>query len=105
MPGDKEYRPNERNLRPHLQLEIKKNTTLLIFTADIQASPIRIELKKGIRATLVDQSPSICATTERLATGPSVRIDPNQKIEIEDRFLNKVLTVPAQCLKVHSDEL
>ena len=101
----KEYRPEDRNLRRQMLLEVKKDVTLLIFTQNINTDPIRIKLKKGIHVTLLDQTPSICATTDRLATGPKVRIDPNQKVEIEEGFLNRAVTIPAQYLKVHQNEL
>ena len=99
-----EYQPREHNIRPHILLEIKRDVTLLKFNSG-NDRPTQIKLRKGITVTLVDDTPSVCATTERLATGPSVRIDRNQKTEIEDRFLNKVVTVPAQHLRVHKDEL
>ena len=101
----KEYKVTERSLRLKMLLEVKKEVTLLIFSPDPMQSPLRLTLKKGTRVTLLGDEPASCATTERVAIGLSVRIDVNQKVDIENRFLNKVVVVPAQHLRVHSQEL
>ncbi|MDO8430162.1 MAG: hypothetical protein Q7S73_02240 [bacterium] len=99
-----EYRPREHNLRPRMLLEIKKDVTLLLFYTG-QDMPTQIKLKKGIRVTLQSVELNLCATIRGLAIGPSVRIDTKQSVDIEDRFLNKVVTAPAQHLRVHPQEL
>jgi|SRR3989338_9739746 len=101
----KERKLSERNLRLKMLLEVKKDVTLLVFTADYNDDPAKIKLKKGTKVTLLDDNPSICATTERLATGPSVKIEETKGVEIEEIFIGKEITVPAQCLRIHSQEL
>ncbi|MBI3046627.1 MAG: hypothetical protein HYY86_03785 [Candidatus Harrisonbacteria bacterium] len=101
----KEGKPSERNLRLKMLLEIKRDVTLLIFTANYNDDPTKIKLKKGTKVTLLDDNPSICATTERLATGPSVKIEETKGVEVEERFIGKEVTVPAQCLRIHPQEL
>ena len=95
----------ERNLRRKMLLRIKKSVTLVIFRPGYDSKPHKILLPKGLKVTLIDDTPSTCATTTRIATGPDVRIEETKGVDMENRWIGKAVTVPAQHLEIHPQEL
>ena len=95
----------ERNLRVKMRLQVKKSVTLVIFRQSHIEKSVKIYLPKGLDVTLINETPSTCATTERIATGPTVKVEETRGVNMEDRWIGKALTVPAQHLRIHPDEL
>ena len=86
-------------------LQIKEDVTLVIFPPNEIDTPVKVSLKKGLRVTLWNEELSICATAEQLAFGPNVKIEETKGVDMEERWIGKVFTVPAQFLCVHPQEL
>lgn len=86
-------------------LQIKEDFILIIFSTNEIDTPIKIHLRKGLKATLWNEELSLCATAEQLAFGPNVKIEKTKDVEMEERWIGKILTVPTQYLCIHPQEL
>jgi hypothetical protein len=96
--------PAERAIYLSCHLQISKDVTLILIRT-YGDEPEKIPLKKGTSVTLIEDRQLFCATDKGCGNGPLVRIEETRGIDVPDRYIKKLVVVPARFLKLHPSVL